>query len=93
MFTVVPFGLKIMTGHMQRVMEKLLGRLGKLHFQEDIAIETNYGSNHVKDVLELLECLTYEDGLQLRLKKCKFFKKEDKVYLHQKELKLIHLRL
>jgi hypothetical protein len=39
MFTVVPFGLKIMTGHMQRVMETLLGELGIILFQDDMVIK------------------------------------------------------
>ena len=38
MFTGVPFGLKTMTGHMQKMMERLLGPLGLKPFQDDVAI-------------------------------------------------------
>ena len=79
MFTGVPFGLKIMTGHMQRIMEKLLGRFGRFPFQDDVAIPTKLGGDHTQDVLEILKCLTYEAGLRFRLKKCKFFVTEAKV--------------
>ena len=36
MFKRVPFGLKIMTGHMQKHMEQLLGKLGRIPFQDSI---------------------------------------------------------
>ena len=39
----------------------------------------NNGCDHTKDVLEILNCLTYEAGLRLRLKKCKFFAIEEKL--------------
>ncbi len=79
MFTGVPFGLKIMTGHMQRIMEKLLGKHGRLPFQDDVAIATSEGGSHTSDVLEVLKALTFEAGLRLRLKKCKFYATEAKV--------------
>ncbi len=71
MFATVPFGLKVMTGHMQRIMEKLLGGLGRLPFLDDVAVASK-ADNHEKEVLEVLEKITYEAGLRLRLKKCKF---------------------
>ena len=79
MFTGVPFGLKTMTGHMQKLMEKLLGPLGLKPFQDDIAIASSSYEQHVKDVLQVLELLTYTAGLRLRLKKCKFFMKEARI--------------
>lgn len=79
MFRGVPFGLKIMTGHMQRMMEKLLGRYGRKPFQDDVAIASNDAEQHKKDVLEVLKALTYEAGLRLNLKKCKFFVREAKI--------------
>ena len=79
MFTGVPFGLKIMIGHMQRIMERLLMRFGRFPFQDDVAIPTKKGGDHIEDVLEVLKCLTYEAGLRLRLKKCKFFQVEARV--------------
>ena len=75
----VPYGLKIMTGHMQRLMEKLLGPTGKIPFQDDTAIASPDTETHIKEVLIVLELLTYKAGLQLRLKKCKFFKVEARV--------------
>jgi len=79
MFKGVPFGLKIMTGHMQRLMEILVGKHGRLPFQDDIAIATKKGGDHVSDVLEVLKTLTYEAKLRLRLKKCQFFHIEARV--------------
>ena len=67
MFTAVPFGIKSMSGHMQRILEQLIGPLNRHPFQDDIAISTSYGGDHAKDVLEILEVLTYKAGLRLRL--------------------------
>ena len=69
MFTGVPFGLKIMTGHMQRIMEKLLGKHGRLPFQDDVAIATSEGGSHTSDVLEVLKALTFEAGSTSETKK------------------------
>ena len=79
MFTVVPFGLKIMTGHMQRIMEKLLGNIGIVPFQDDTATASVNAEEHIKMVKTILEKITYEAGLRVRLSKCKFFKTEAKV--------------
>ena len=79
MFTVVPFGLKIMTGHMQKFMEMLLGDLGVVPFQDDVAIASKTEEEHITKVKEVLERLTYKAGLRLRIKKCKFFKTEARV--------------
>ena len=79
MFTGVPFGLKIMTGHMQRVMETLLQCHGVQPFQDDVPIVTGPGGDHSRDVLKVLELLTYEARLCLRLTKCRFFQTEAKV--------------
>ena len=79
MFTVVPFGLKIMTGHMQKIMEKLLGDLDVIPFQDDIAIASATREDHIHKVKLVLERLTYVGGLRIKLKKCKFFRTECKI--------------
>jgi len=79
MFQVVPFGLKIMTGHMQRVMEKLLKSENVNPFQDDVAIASKTREKHIQDVQRILEKITYEAKLKLQLKKCKFFRKEARV--------------
>jgi hypothetical protein len=79
MFTVVPFGLKIMTGHMQRIMEQLLEELNIRPFQDDIAIASLSKDEHVRLVKQVLEKITYGAGLRIRLKKCKFFRTEARV--------------
>src|SRR4051812_7889185 len=76
MFRVVPFGLNIMTGHMQRVMEKLVGPTGRVPFQDDVAVASKTKEQHIIDVADMLRKITYEGGLVLRIKKCKFFKIE-----------------
>ena len=60
-------------------MERLLGRYGIIPFQDDIAIASATAEEHKQKVLEILKVLTYEAGLRLRLKKCKFFVKEARV--------------
>ena len=79
MFTGVPFGVKTMTDHMQRLMEKLLGPCGKKPFLDDVATASKSTSEHIQDVLQVLIALTYTAGLRLRLKKCKFFVKKARV--------------
>jgi hypothetical protein len=76
MFTVVPFGLKIMTGHVQRLLERLFGTTGCMPFQDDIGIASKSADQHIQDVRVVLEKLTYEAGLRLRVNKCAFFKTE-----------------
>jgi len=79
MFDVAPFGISVMAAHMQRLMEKLLGKFNRYPFQDDVPVATQSGGNHAHDVLEILECITYEAGLRLRLKKCRFFATEARV--------------
>jgi len=79
MFKVVPFGLKIMTGHMQRIMERLLGDLKVMPFQDDIAIGSPNTKNHIEEVKNVLKRITYDAGLRIRFNKCKFFKTEARV--------------
>jgi len=79
MFTGVPFGLKIMTGHMQKLMEKLLMPLGIKPFQDDIVIASQTVEEHVRDVRRVLELLTDVARLRINLKKCQFFKREARV--------------
>ena len=73
MFITVPYGLKIMTEHMQRLMEKLLEPLGKVPFQDDTAVVSVSTEDHIKDVKEVLERITYVAGLRLQINKCQFF--------------------
>ena len=79
MFVTVPYGLKIMTGHIQRLMEKLLGVTQTAPFVDDTAIASKTVEEHIKDVKEVLELITYKAKLRLRLKKCQFFKSEARV--------------
>ena len=76
MFTVVPFGLRIMTGHVQRLLEKLLGKVGQRPFQDDVGVASKTVDDHAREVLEVLKLLTYEAKLQLCISKCKFFRTE-----------------
>ena len=41
----------------------------KIPYQDDIAIGTKIKGNHIQDVLEILELLTYEVGLNLKFEK------------------------
>ena len=79
MFKVVPFGLKVMTGHMQRIMERLLGDIGVVPFQDDTAIASKTVEDHIQTVKKVLERITYDAGLRIHFKKCKFFKTEARV--------------
>ena len=72
MFKGVPFGLKIMTGHMQKHMERLLGKLGQIPFQDNVAIASMNVEQHKRDALKVLEALMYKAGLRVQLKKCYF---------------------
>ena len=38
MFNIALFGLKILMGHVQSLMEKHLGPMGRAPFQDDIAV-------------------------------------------------------
>ena len=68
-----------MSGHMQRILEQLIGPFNRHPFQDDIAISTLYGGDHAKNVLESLEVLTYKAELRLRLSKCKFYQTSARV--------------
>jgi hypothetical protein len=59
MFQVVPFGLKIMTGHLQRIMENLLECEGVKPFQDNVAVASVSKEEHIKDIKQILEKLTY----------------------------------
>jgi len=79
MFDGVPFGVKTMSAHMQRLMEQLLNPKGKKPFQDDVAIASNSIEEHIRDVKEVLDLITYTAGLRIRMEKCQFFKKEARV--------------
>jgi hypothetical protein len=75
----MPYGIKVMTGHMQRVLENLLGPIKQQPFQDDIPVASNSTEAHIQDVKQVLELLTYQAKLRIRLEKCKFFKTEARV--------------
>ena len=79
MFDGVPFGIKTMSAHMQRLMEQLLNPKGKKPFQDDVAVASKSVEQHIEDVKEVLELITYVAGLKIRFEKCQFFKKEARV--------------
>jgi hypothetical protein len=79
MFITMPYGVKIMTGIEQRVMESLLGKLGQQPYQDDVPIVDTDTDEHVRRVKQVLEALTYEAGLRIRIEKCKFFQTEEKL--------------
>jgi transposase InsO family protein len=77
MYTVAPFGVKVMSGFMQRHMERLLGpALGVAPYQDDVNVATKSGEDHNDRVLQVLKLLTYIARLRLRLEKCKFYRTE-----------------
>ena len=82
MFNVSLFGLKILTGHVQRLMEKHLGPTGRVQFQDNVAVASETVEEHIKDVKKVLEILMYKLGLRLYLKKCKFFKTKARILGH-----------
>ena len=79
MFTVVPYGLKMAPGFMQRLMERLLSPLGVTPLLDDCPIADTSKERHVQHVLQVLNALTYDAGLRIRMKKCKFFKSETRI--------------
>ena len=79
MFRVAPFGLKILSGHVQKLMERHLGPLGVIPYQDDIVVASKSIEEHIVKVKEVLEVITYTMGLRLRLKKCQFFKTEARI--------------
>jgi hypothetical protein len=74
MFVVAPFGIKTLTGHVQRVMEELLRGERVLPFQDDITIVSFTEEEHIAKVKRFLELLTYTSELRINMKKSKFFK-------------------
>jgi hypothetical protein len=76
MFTRAIYGIKTIPAHTQRLMELLLGPLGCIPFQDDANVGSKDVAQHKKQVLEILEKITYDANLRLRLTKCKFFKRE-----------------
>jgi hypothetical protein len=68
-----------MTGHVQKIMEGLLSPMGIKPFQDDNALASRSTLDHKKEVLSMLEAITYKAGLRLNLKKCKFFAKEARI--------------
>jgi len=82
MFTGVPFGLKSMSAHLQKVMERLLNKMELYPYQDDVSVPTRHGGDHVRDVLRFLEAITYQAGLRLKFEKCEFFKKKAIVLGH-----------
>ena len=75
----------------------LLGPYGVFPFQDDIAIATKGSKeDHEQAVLKVLEVLTYDAGLRLQLKKCKFFCTEVRVLgslLTRQEIKMDALKI
>ena len=55
-------------------MEQHLGPLGCVPYQDDIVVASATIEEHISKVKQVLEIITYEMGLRLRLKKCRFFK-------------------
>jgi hypothetical protein len=47
MFAVVPIGLRIMKGHVQRLLELALGRTGRKPFQDDVGVASGSAEQHV----------------------------------------------
>jgi Reverse transcriptase (RNA-dependent DNA polymerase)/Aspartyl protease/Zinc knuckle len=71
-FIAVPFGLKFMASHLQRIMEDLFHNVHIFPYQDDICIGSNSEFSHIKHVKEVLEILTYKAGLRIKVEKCKF---------------------
>lgn len=79
MFVRVPFGIKSMPGHLQRVMDQLLRDLAVVAYLDDIPLASQTASDHISKVKRVLERITYVANLRLRREKCRFFKTEAKV--------------
>jgi hypothetical protein len=91
MFITMPYGIKIMTSIEQRVMEGLLRKYFVQPFQDDSPIVDLTTAAHVKRVREVLEALTYEAGLRLRVSKCKFFQTEARLLGYRVTREGIHM--
>ncbi len=79
MWRVAPFGVKTMPAHMQHQMEELLKPTKRTPFLDDLVIASETTEQHKKDVLEVLQVLTDNGRLRLKMKKCKFFKTEARI--------------
>ncbi|MDW0176897.1 MAG: reverse transcriptase family protein, partial [Nitrososphaeraceae archaeon] len=77
-FLMMPFGLKQAPGWFQLLMNHVLHEvIGEICvvYLDDIIIYSKTKEQHLKDVKIVLELL-HKAVLQIKLKKCKFFKKE-----------------
>ena len=50
MFNVALFGLKILMGHVQRLMEKHLGPTKRVPFQDNVAVASATVEEHIKNI-------------------------------------------
>jgi hypothetical protein len=78
-FVVAPFEIKVMTGILQKTIEKLLADLEIPPFLDNIVVASATEEYHIKLVKEVLKRLIYDAGLRINLKKSKFFKQEAKI--------------
>src|ERR1043166_3743314 len=79
-FLVMPFGLKQALGWFQLLMNEVLRPvIGKctVVYLNDIIIFSRDAKQYLEDVIQVLE-LIQKANLQIKLRKCKFFKKEIK---------------
>ena len=79
MFCRAIWGIRVMAGHVQRVMERLLSPIGLTPYQDDVPVPSKTTAQHIQDVKVVLEKLTYEAGLRIKVSKCRFFQREAKV--------------
>ena len=84
-FLVMPFGLKQAPGWFQLLMNEVLRPvIGKsaVVYLDDIIIFSKDETQHLKDVIQVLE-LIRKAKLQIKLRKCRFFQKEIKFLGHK----------
>jgi predicted aspartyl protease len=73
MFRVAPFGLKILSGHVQRVVDRLFATVeGLVAYQDDMTIVSKTEAEHITKVKLVLDLLTAA-GLRINFRKCKWF--------------------
>ena len=80
MFAVVPFGLKMAPGYLQHVTERLLAPMRLIPLLDDCPIASFNAEEHKQKVLEVLKVLTYNAEIRIRVKKCKFFQTECRIF-------------
>src|ERR1044071_4125428 len=84
-FLVMPFGLKQASGWFQLLMNEVfrpvIGKCAVVYL-DDIIIFSRNIEQHLKDVIQVLE-LIQKANLQIKLQKCKFFKREIKFLGHK----------